>query len=71
MPELHGTTVETTVDRVVDGDTVAVHIGDRPEKLRLSPSTPRSPTTAATNRSHRGARRPRRKPRSCSRPTPR
>lgn len=36
MPELHGTTVETVIDRVVDGDTVAVHIADKPEKLRLS-----------------------------------
>jgi endonuclease YncB( thermonuclease family) len=36
MPELHGTTIDTTIDRVVDGDTVAVAINNRPEKLRLS-----------------------------------
>jgi endonuclease YncB( thermonuclease family) len=36
MSDLLGTTVDTTVVRVVDGDTVAVTIADREEKLRLS-----------------------------------
>ena len=36
MSDLLGTTVATAVDRVVDGDTVAVTINDREEKLRLS-----------------------------------
>ena len=36
MTERNGTTVETSIDRVVDGDTVAVTIGGREEKLRLS-----------------------------------
>jgi micrococcal nuclease len=36
MTELHGTTVDTSIDRVVDGDTVAVTIDGRQEKLRLS-----------------------------------
>jgi micrococcal nuclease len=36
MTERHGTTVETSIVRVVDGDTVAVTIDGREEKLRLS-----------------------------------
>ena len=36
MTERHGTTVDTSIVRVVDGDTVAVTIGGREEKLRLS-----------------------------------
>jgi hypothetical protein len=36
MTERHGTTVETPIGRVVDGDTVAVTIQGREEKLRLS-----------------------------------
>ena len=36
MAELRGTTVETSIVRVVDGDTVAVTILGREEKLRLS-----------------------------------
>jgi endonuclease YncB( thermonuclease family) len=36
MAELRGTTVETSIIRVVDGDTVAVTILGREEKLRLS-----------------------------------
>lgn len=36
MAELRGTTVETSITRVVDGDTVAVTILGREEKLRLS-----------------------------------
>jgi micrococcal nuclease len=36
MTEPQGTTVETSIVRVVDGDTVAVTIGGREEKLRLS-----------------------------------
>jgi micrococcal nuclease len=36
MAETSGTTVETSIVRVVDGDTVAVTISGREEKLRLS-----------------------------------
>lgn len=36
MAETHGTTVETTVERVVDGDTAVVTINGRSEKLRMS-----------------------------------
>lgn len=36
MPDLHGTTIESAIDRVVDGDTVAVTINGTSEKLRLS-----------------------------------
>src|SRR4249920_3407246 len=36
MPDLHGTNIESAIDRVVDGDTVAVTINGTSEKLRLS-----------------------------------
>jgi micrococcal nuclease len=36
MAKPMGTTVQTTIDRVVDGDTVAVTINQQAEKLRLS-----------------------------------
>jgi micrococcal nuclease len=36
VAEFNGTTIETAIDRVVDGDTVAVTIEGKPEKLRLA-----------------------------------